>query len=122
MKTEVCIEPIRRFANIPVVIEAEQFDGTEASAARVSSLFPGLVHPASDDGVTWNGKLVVMVPDAAGEPDGWMMVEPMDWVMRGPKGEVHPVHPDVFAGAFREIPVDAVIGQDVRQPIGAGGR
>ncbi|HEV2294078.1 MAG TPA: hypothetical protein VGR35_09480 [Tepidisphaeraceae bacterium] len=84
-----------RFRKKPVVIEAEQFDGTPSGAVAVFEKFdiPG----------------AKFVPDAASLEHGTLLIPTLegdhtasagDWIIKGIKGEFYPCKPDIFAGSY----------------------
>jgi hypothetical protein len=83
-----------KFRKKPVVIEAVQFRGGEQS--HEMDLLTG--GPASgnirypEDGT--------MLVDTL---EGSMIARPGDWIIRGVKGELYPVKPDIFAATYEAV-------------------
>ncbi len=77
-----------KYRKKPVVIEAWQWDGQTAPAHR-----PGWVQEAGCYR-TYDG--VLIVPTLEGE----MLAHPSGWIVKGIKGEVYPVKPDIFAATY----------------------
>jgi len=67
-----------RYRKKPIVIEAVQ------------------VAAAVYNGKTWNGS-----PFKA--PEGTMIAEPGDWIIRGVKGELYPCKPDIFGATYEPV-------------------
>ncbi len=86
-----------KFRKKPVVIEAEQFDGTPASAERLCLLYASVVSPEFEPvapGDKWTGRLCVQTPE------GTIYASPGDWIITGVKGERYPCKPDIFAATY----------------------
>ena len=81
-----------KFRKKPVVIEAWQFNGEDGrSWPRWLYDYDGPYGAV----VRWTaGKL--WIPTLEGE----MCAQPGDWIIRGVKGEVYPVKPDIFAATY----------------------
>ncbi len=83
---------MQRFRKKPLVIEAVQWQGTNAHEiidwldARGGFDNYG-VHLAED------GTSIKTL-------EGWMTVTPGDWIVRGVKGELYPCKPDIFAASY----------------------
>jgi len=80
-----------KFRKKPVVIEAEQFDGTWESVPLFSAL--GQTH----EGINADGKLTVLTLE------GVMLANVGDWIIRGVKGEFYPCKPDIFAATYEAV-------------------
>lgn len=85
---------MRTFKKRPVLVQAVQFDGS--NAAEVASKFPG------------GGVAVGTYPGHEGglmvcTDEGTMAASPGDWIIRGIKGEVYPCKPDVFEASYEEV-------------------
>ena len=84
-----------RFRKKPVVIEAEQFDGTIGSANNI---------------LAWIGSSAGVARRAhASKPEEGLFIETLeglhharggDWIIRGVKGEFYPCKPDIFAATY----------------------
>lgn len=77
---------MKPFRKRPVVIEAEQCDGSRAQADRL--------------GVRWTAPYMLVIPTREGE----MVAAPGDWIIRGVHGELYPCKPEIFTATY-----DAVI-------------
>ena len=77
------------FKKKPVVIEANQFDGTLAAKKMLEDDF-GVT---TVDATTYDGKLLNW---HIGTLEGPHEVTPGDWIIRGVKGEFYPCKPDIF--------------------------
>lgn len=78
----------------PVVIEAEQWDGTYESQGRI---------------VTWSGGAISGWNDAEGNYlsiptlEGTMRANPTDWVIKGVQGEFYPCRSDIFEATYEAV-------------------
>lgn len=80
------------FRKRPVVIEAVQWDGTDAGFSEVRSRFPEVeCGPSKMHG----GDCLII-----GTLEGVMEANKHDWIIRGVKGEVYPCKPDIFAATY----------------------
>lgn len=79
-----------KFKKRPVVIEAEQYNGTEASIVKILALVDG---PA-DAVIARVGHLLIRTLE------GDMRADPGDWIIKGIKGELYPCKPDIFAQTY----------------------
>lgn len=82
-----------KFRKKPVEIEAIQFDGSWSSARAIMDAF--------DTGpeVSWSsvpegGNMVIETLE------GNMWASPLDWIIRGIKGELYPCKPDIFEASY----------------------
>ena len=76
----------------PVIIEARQFDGT--NAAEIAAWCGGKVESATCHG---DGPPYLVVIDTL---EGRMVAGRDDYVIRGVKGEFYPCKPDIFAATY----------------------
>lgn len=82
-----------KFRKKPVVIEAEQFDGTQSEAERLRSWVGNAMASVSfPDGGRWVIDIATL--------EGTMRAMPHDWIIRGVKGEFYPCKPDIFAATY----------------------
>lgn len=80
-----------KFRKKPVVIEAEQWDGTNAGAKRLKLMWA-------------DGRLV-------GITRGWFVktlegplhCKPNDWIITGVQGEKYPCRPDIFEETYELV-------------------
>lgn len=93
-----------KFRKKPVVIDAEQFDGTPSSAVRVFEAFniPGGKFLPNYDDLSKDCDL--LIPTLEGE----MMASAGDWIVKGVKGEFYPVKPDIFEATYEAVEEPAV--------------
>jgi hypothetical protein len=85
-----------RFRKRPVVVEAVQFTGSNASECFAFC-------PVACEAFVRGSGLVI--PTLEGD----MAVRPGDWIIRGVKGEFYPCKPDIFAVTYEPISsLDAV--------------
>ena len=80
-----------KYVKLPIVIEAHQWDGTVLSATLIIDWILDHDHVARYHGV---GEMVIDTLE------GQMSVSPMDWVIRGVKGEFYPCKPDIFYATY----------------------
>ena len=94
------------FRKKPVVIEAIEWNGTEACLQKILK-WDGFLDSLPDDGVHV-GRGVGYVP-ALGTLDiptleGVMTAQPGDWIIRGVAGEFYPCKPDIFEATYEPAP------------------
>lgn len=94
---------MRRFyRRKPVVVQAEQYDGTLQCAARLCDDYDTIsfeVTEGRDDATLhWAGYLTVQTPE------GPLLAAPGDWIITGVMGENYPVKPDVFERTYELVP------------------
>lgn len=87
-----------QFRKKPVVIEAHQWDPTDA----LTSLPAWLAAYVSANPTLFDELVGAM---GIRTLEGTRMAEPGDWIIRGVKGEMYPCKPDIFAATYE--PVDA---------------
>jgi hypothetical protein len=79
------------FRKKPVVIEAEQWDGTDAEAERLGLIYMG-------------GKLKGITRGWFCETlEGSLHVSVNDWIIAGAKGERYPCKPDIFEATYEPV-------------------
>ena len=88
-----------KFRKKPITIEAEQFDGTIACAARLAEKYASNVWPDTTPDGTFLGRMIV------GTLEGRMKVSPGDWIITGAKGERYPCKPDIFEATYDPVEV-----------------
>lgn len=86
-----------KFRKKPVVIEAEQFDGTPESAETLCSKFASNVWAETDPKGNYLGRLIV------GTREGNMVASPGDWIITGVQGERYPCKPDIFEATYERV-------------------
>ena len=74
----------------PVEIEAIQYTGTKWSLDLVSAFMDMLLHTEGDKIVT---------PTLEGD----MLASPLDFIIRGVKGEYYPCKPDIFELTYEKV-------------------
>jgi len=79
-----------KFRKKPVVIDAMQWDGTEASAADI-------MHWCGQRLVCGNGMMIIHTLE------GDMRASRGDWIIRGVKGEFYPCKPDIFDATYESL-------------------
>ena len=89
---------IKRYRKKPVVIEAIQWDGSYQNYKEIKKCFPDLVDYSIVSAQTndvWKWQIKTM--------EGWHIVSPGDYIVRGIKGEYHPVRPNIFEETYEEV-------------------
>jgi len=78
-----------KFRKNPVVIDAEQFDGSQASKDRI--LILGARFQTTLDGI------------AIRTLEGTMLASEGDWIIKGITGEFYPCKPDIFKKTYEMV-------------------
>ena len=102
-----------RYRKKPVVIEAVQVaaavcDGKTWKGSK-GSLFKCDVLPEWLEEAFTNGKIALHPSDreyallAIKAPEGTMIAEPGDWIIRGVKGELYTCKPDIFEATYEPV-------------------
>lgn len=92
----------------PVVIEAVQFVQNHADEAEFAEhdipdwLLDAMAAPPGEVGSIWveerrRSRLVI------GTLEGFMTCAPLDFIIRGVKGEIYPCKPDIFAATYEAV-------------------
>ena len=77
--------------NAPLWFAEAVNQGDEAPGSQ------GSIYPNEDD-----GSLMV------GTPEGSLKANPLDWIIRGVKGEIYPCKPDIFEKTYDEVKDDRI--------------
>jgi hypothetical protein len=85
-----------RFRKKPVVIEAELFDGSMASADSIEKWSGGITSANVLDDLT---TLVIDIPTL----EGTMRAVAGDFIIRGVQGEFYPCKPDIFHATYEYV-------------------
>lgn len=85
-----------KFRKKPVVIEARQFDGTQASAATLAEW----IGPSAD---VLNSEVLGPQRLHIKTLEGVHEATPGDWIIKGVKGEFYPCKPDIFAATYDPV-------------------
>ncbi len=88
-----------KFRKKPVVIEAVQWDGTEAGCQRIKDAFPQLETLAKSGHLTRPEVRYWKI----GTLEGGHEVTPGDWIIQGVKRELYPCKPDIFAATYDPV-------------------
>ena len=78
-----------RFRKRPVIIEAELYDGSKESIARVARLGYGIM--------LYTDHLLIKTLE------GTLRADLGDWIIKGIKGELYPCKPDIFQATYEEV-------------------
>jgi hypothetical protein len=99
-----------RYRKKPVVIEAVQVAAASYKANTWNgSLFKCDVLPQWLEVAFRNGTIAVHPSDrdhallAINAPEGTMVAEPDDWIIRGLNGELYPCKPDIFEATYELV-------------------
>ena len=99
-----------RYRKKPVVIEAVQVAAAVYNGNTWNgSPFECDVLPQWLEDAFTNGTIEVHPSDrdfallAIKAPEGTMIAEPGDWIIRGVKGELYPCKPDIFAATYEPV-------------------
>jgi len=99
-----------RYRKKPVVIEAVQVAAAVCSGKTWNgSLFKCDVLPEWLEEAFTNGRIALHPSDreyallAIKAPEGTMIAEPGDWIIRGVKGELYPCKPDIFEATYEPV-------------------
>jgi hypothetical protein len=99
-----------RYRKKPVVIEAVQVAAAVYNGKTWNgSPFKCDVHPQWLEDAFTNGTIAVHPSDqgfallAIKAPEGTMIAEPGDWVIRGVRGELYPCKPDIFEATYEPV-------------------
>jgi len=94
----------------PIVIEAVQVAQAAHNGKTWSgSLFEGDLLPQWLEGALNNGTVAVRPGErgyallAIKAPEGTMLAEPGDWIIRGVKGELYPCKADIFEATYEPV-------------------
>lgn len=85
-----------KFRKKPVIIEAMQFDGTNASATEIRKWVTENKGLMSASGIA-HGVLYIATLE------GEMKISEGDWVIRGVAGEFYPCKPDIFTATYEPV-------------------
>jgi hypothetical protein len=90
-----------KFRKKPIVVEAEQFDGTAESAERLTRLYASNVCPefgsTQETHDQFTGRLCVQTPE------GVIYAGPGDWIITGVAGERYPCRDDIFRATYEPV-------------------
>jgi hypothetical protein len=98
----------KQYRKKPVVIEAMQFDGTEASAVGVISWMGSNAKARyfeEDTEIRVHGEVALIAAPARiriRTLEGDMFATPGDFIIKGVQGEFYPCKPDIFAATYEE--------------------
>lgn len=87
-----------KFRKKPVIVEAEQFDGSVESAQRLSLLYASNVWPDfSDKTMEYTGRMCVNTLE------GIVYANAGDWIITDVAGERYPCKPLIFAATYEKV-------------------
>lgn len=89
-----------RFRKLPVEVEAVQFDG------RNDGEIIGFMAAAGSE-TPYRYKNWMMIPTL----EGVMAAAPLDWIIKGIRGEFYPCKPDIFERTYEPVTEDETCGQ-----------
>jgi len=83
-----------KFRKKPVVIDAEQFDGTEESIVKILAMVRGQANAAAIRAE----QDCLFIPTM----EGTMRADKGDWIIRGVQAEIYPCKPDIFEATYEK--------------------
>ena len=90
-----------KFRKKPIVIEAVQWTGCNANEIAGFLLAGGearrVDHKRDDGALLPGGSLMIHTLE------GEMRADPLDWIIKGVKGEFYPCKPDIFAATYEAV-------------------
>jgi hypothetical protein len=86
-----------KFRKKPIIVEAEQFDGTQESITVLCNKYASDVWPEFDTSGEFTGRLVIDVHE------GRMIVSKGDWIITDAAGKRYPCDPEIFKETYEEI-------------------
>ncbi len=90
-----------RFRKRPLVIEAVQWTGNNAELLQAWSA-PITILPASNRPGLGEALIIGTLEDGP-NCEAVHIADPLDWIIRGIKGEFYPCKPDVFAATYEQV-------------------
>lgn len=81
-----------KFRKKPVVIDAEQWKGGKQIPPAPIELLKETRILGSEK---WQWKLKTL--------EGWYLLTPGDWIIRGVEGEYYPCKPDIFEATYEKV-------------------
>jgi hypothetical protein len=85
-----------KFRKKPVVIEAQQWDGSLSEMRRITDECRiGLTALNAEGGKVTEWRIPTL--------EGSHIVSPMDWIIKGVKGEFYPCKPDIFELTYEAV-------------------
>lgn len=85
-----------KYRKKPVVVEAEQFDGTAGSASRLAEWCGG--EALTQIAGSMETECVVIET-----LEGEMRAQPGDYIIQGIQGEFYPCKPDIFEATYERV-------------------
>lgn len=82
-----------RFRKLPVEVEAVQFDGRNDDEV--------IKFMAGNESLPYRYKNWLMIPTR----EGVMAAAPLDWIIKGIRGEFYPCKPDIFERTYEPVPL-----------------
>lgn len=83
------------FRKKPVVIQAVQFDGSSSGIGEIKAWMQTGEHKRGEVRTQDCGRVLEIET-----LEGVMTAQPMDWIIKGVKGEFYPCKPDIFAATY----------------------
>ena len=85
----------KKYRKEPVVIEAMQWDGTEADAHAIIAWMGG----NADAQHIYEEPVRIVIRTL----EGPIAASPVDWIIKGVQGEFYPCKPDIFAATYEAV-------------------
>lgn len=99
-----------RYRKKPVVIDAMQYDGTNAHAVCEWALKCKIENPFALIGGFWIKQVItnenITYKLAIDTLEGTMHANPEDWIIRGINDELYPCKPDIFEATYELVEGD----------------
>jgi hypothetical protein len=90
-----------KFRKRPVIVEAEQFDGSRDCADRLLRKYASNVYPqfgnTEETHQDWTGKLCIDTLE------GVMVANPGDWIITGVQNERYPCKDEIFRATYEPV-------------------
>ena len=89
-----------KFRKKPVVVEAEQFNGSADEAGRIARWCGGATaYVGGNSKRKTPARYVIDIMTL----EGTMRAESGDWIIQGVKGEFYPCKPDIFEATYEPV-------------------
>lgn len=84
-----------KYRKKPVVIEAMRWDGSITDADKIEEWSGGVTKCRADGSL----RISIFIDTLEGE----MRADPLDWIIKGIKGELYPCKPDIFEATYELV-------------------
>ena len=90
-----------KYRKKPIIIEAENWNGSYESYTRIKEIFPELEDTGF--GSFWNGNYYEIMNWSIRTLEGFHNVSKGDFIIKGIKGEFYPCKPDIFEKSYELV-------------------